>query len=59
MQLEFLDALPQRHPNIQDHIGIFFRNDKSAAEAALSAMPTKKRLLMYELPQGPGDIAGS
>jgi hypothetical protein len=53
-----LDSLPQRHPNIEDHIAFFFRNDQNAVLAALKTMPIKKRPLLYPL-QGPAANLGS
>src|SRR5262249_10557349 len=50
--LAYLDSLPQRHPNIEDHIACFFRNDQDAVLAALKTMSIKKRPLLYHL-QGP------
>jgi hypothetical protein len=45
--LAYLDSLPQRHPNIEDHIACFFRNDQDAVLAALKTMSIKKRPLLY------------
>jgi hypothetical protein len=56
--LAYLDSLPQRHPNIEDHIAFFFRNDHDAVLAALNTMPIKKRPLLYPL-QGPAANLGS
>ena len=56
--LAYLDSLPQRHPNIEDHIAFFFRNDHDAVLAALKTMPIKKRPLLYPL-QGPAANLGS
>jgi hypothetical protein len=56
--LAYLDSLPQRHPNIEDHIAFFFRNDHDAVLAALKTMPIKKRPLMYPV-QGPAANLGS
>jgi hypothetical protein len=41
--LAYLDSLPQRHPNIEDHIAFFFRNDHDAVLAALKTMPIRSR----------------
>jgi hypothetical protein len=56
--LAHLDSLPQRHPNIEDHIAFFFRNDQDAVLAELKTMPIKKRPLLYPL-QRPSANLGS
>jgi hypothetical protein len=55
--LDALDALPQRHPNIEDHIAVFFRKDQEAVLAAVKELPVKKRLLLCQARGGAGDVS--
>jgi hypothetical protein len=57
--LDALDALPQRHPNIEDHIAVFFRKEQDAVLAAMKDLPVKKRLLLCEVRGGAGDVSAA
>ena len=55
--LDALDAFPQRHPNIEDHVAVFFRKDQEAVLAAMKELPIKKRLLLCQARGDAGDVS--
>ena len=57
--LDALDALPQRHPTIEDHIAVFFRKDQEAVLAAMKELPVKKRLLLCQARGSAGDVSAA
>ena len=56
--IDRLDALPQRNPNIPDHIAVFFRNNEPAVKESLKALSPQKRILLYAMPSAPSDLRG-
>lgn len=55
--LNRLDSIPQRHPTIEDHIGIFYRNNESAVLDAIKSFPTKRSPLLQRLRGTAGDVS--